>query len=417
MLFRTPLTLLTQYYIQLALLKNVPEESKKYSWRNVRNLGFVSFFTDMSSEMIFGILPLFIIDDLGAGKAALGLVEGMGEAVGYGTRTVSGTISDKVGKRKSLILLGYGLSTLAKPFFAVSASWAHVLGIRVTDRVGKGIRTSPRDALLADSIEPANTGKAFGLHRTMDQAGAIVGPLIAFGLLYYFEIRDVFWFSLIPGVIALFILARYVKERKIIPKNQSIISNFREVLHGKFLIFLLIMTVFSIGAFNFSFILVQSSEFGLENNFIPLVYVVINIMHTLIGLPSGILADKIGTEKVILVSFALFLLTCMIGFFETEFVLVGFVMAAIFGLYHGMTITAQRTMVSKYVSEQLRGTAFGAYYLFVGISFLIANLTFGLLWDSLGSQVAFGYSITTTVTAFILLSLFMIKTRQTINQK
>jgi len=340
MLFRTPLTLLTQYYIQLALLKNVPEESKKYSWRNVRNLGFVSFFTDMSSEMIFGILPLFIIDDLGAGKAALGLVEGMGEAVGYGTRTVSGTISDKVGKRKSLILLGYGLSTLAKPFFAVSASWAHVLGIRITDRVGKGIRTSPRDALLADSIEPANTGKAFGLHRTMDQAGAIVGPLIAFGLLYYFEIRDVFWFSLIPGVIALFILARYVKERKIIPKNQSIISNFREVLHGKFLIFLLIMTVFSIGAFNFSFILVQSSEFGLENNFIPLVYVVINIMHTLIGLPSGILADKIGTEKVILVSFALFLLTCMIGFFETEFVLVGFVMAAIFGLYHGMTITA-----------------------------------------------------------------------------
>lgn len=417
MLFRTPLTLLTQHYIQLTLLKNVPEESKKYSWRNVRNLGFVSFFTDMSSEMIFGILPLFIIDDLGAGKAALGLVEGMGEAVGYGTRTVSGTISDKVGKRKSLILLGYGLSTLAKPFFAVSASWAHVLGIRVTDRVGKGIRTSPRDALLADSIEPANTGKAFGLHRTMDQAGAIVGPLIAFGLLYYFEIRDVFWFSLIPGVIALFILARYVKERKIIPRNQSIISNFREVLHGKFLIFLLIMTVFSIGAFNFSFILVQSSEFGLGDNFVPLVYVVINIMHTLIGLPSGILADKIGTEKVILVSFALFLLTCMIGFFETEFVLVGFVMAAIFGLYHGMTITAQRTMVSKYVSEQLRGTAFGAYYLFVGISFLVANLTFGLLWDSLGSQVAFGYSITTTVTAFILLSLFMIKTRQTINQK
>ena len=245
-------------------------ESKKYSWKNVRNLGFVSFFTDMSSEMIFGILPLFIIDDLGAGKAILGLVEGMGEAVGYGTRTVSGTISDKMGKRKSLILLGYGLSTLAKPFFAISASWTHVLGIRVTDRVGKGIRTSPRDALLADSIEPANTGKAFGLHRTMDQAGAIIGPLIAFGLLYYFEIRDIFWFSLIPGVIALFILALYVKERKIIPKNQSILSNFREVLHGKFLIFLLIMTVFSIGAFNFSFILVQSSEFGLADNFVPL---------------------------------------------------------------------------------------------------------------------------------------------------
>ena len=140
-------------------------------------------------------------------------------------------------------------------------------------------------------------------------------------------------------------------------------------------------------------------------------------MHTLIGLPSGILADKIGTEKVILISFALFLLTCMIGFFETEFVVVGFVMATIFGLYHGMTITAQRTMVSKYVSENLRGTAFGVYYLFVGISFLIANLTFGLLWDIFGSQTAFGYSVATTVTAFVMLSLFVTKNKQTINQK
>lgn len=392
-------------------------ESKKYSWKNVRNLGFVSFFTDTSSEMIFGILPLFIIDDLGAGKAVLGLVEGMGEAAGYGTRTVSGTISDKVGKRKSLILLGYGLSTIAKPFFALSASWVHVFGIRITDRIGKGIRTSPRDALLADSIEPVNIGKAFGLHRTMDQAGAIIGPLIAFGLLYYFEVRDIFWFSLIPGVIALFILARYVKERKIIPKNQSILSNFREVLHGKFLLFLLIMTVFSVGAFNFSFVLVESSELGLEKNFVPLVYVVINIAHTLIGIPSGILSDRIGAEKILLISFGLFFITSMIGYFETEFIVIGFVMAAIFGLYHGMTITTQRTMVSRYVSEHLRGTAFGIYYLFVGISFLVANLVFGLLWDTFDSQGAFGYSMITTVIAIILLSVFVTKNKQTVSQK
>ena len=300
-------------------------EPKKYSWKNVRNLGFVSFFTDASSEMIFGILPLFIIDDLGAGKTLLGIVEGMGEAVGYSTRTVSGTISDKIGKRKPLILLGYGLSTLVKPFFAVSASWTHVLGIRITDRIGKGIRTSPRDALLSDSIEPINLGKAFGVHRTMDQAGAIIGPLIAFGLLYFFEIRDIFWFSLIPGSIALFILARHVKEQRITPKKQSVVSNFREVLHGRYLIFLLIMTVFSIGAFNFSFILVESSDLGLEKNFVPLVYVVINISHTLIGIPSGILADKIGAEKVLLISFGLFVLTSMIGYFETEYVLTGFV--------------------------------------------------------------------------------------------
>lgn len=403
-------------FITTKLLKIIKNMSKKSSWKNVRNLGFVSFFTDMSSEMIFGILPLFIIDELGVGKTVLGFVEGMGEAVGYGTRTVSGTISDKVGKRKPLILLGYGLSTLAKPFFALSTSWLHAFGVRVTDRIGKGIRTSPRDALLVDSIEPTKIGQAFGLHRTMDQAGAIIGPLIAFGLLYYFEVRDIFWFSLIPSAIALFILARYVNERKSTPTNQSVFANFRDVLHGKFLIFLLIMTVFSIGAFNFSFILVESSELGLEDNFIPLVYMVINITHTLVGLPSGILADKIGTEKVVLISFALFLLTCLIGFFEIEFVLIGFVMAAVFGLYHGMTITAQRTMVSKYVSDNLKGTAFGAYYLFVGISFLVANLTFGFLWDTFGSQLAFTYSIITTGISFVSLSIFMIKTKKTIQQ-
>jgi MFS family permease len=384
-------------------------ESRKYSWKNVRNIGFVSFFTDVSSEMIFGILPLFIIDDLGAGKALLGIVEGMGEAVGYGTRTISGTISDKMGKRKPLILLGYGLSTLTKPFFAVSASWTHVLGIRITDRVGKGIRTSPRDALLADSVEPVNLGKAFGLHRTMDQAGAIIGPLIAFGLLYYFEVRDIFWFSLIPGGIALVILVRYVKEIRITPKKQSVLSNFREVLHGKFLIFLLIMVVFSIGAFNFSFVLVKSSELGLEKNFVPLVYVMINIMHTLIGIPTGVLADKIGAEKVLLISFGLFVLTSMIGYFETEYILAGFVMAAIFGLHHGMTITAQRTMVSRYASEQLRATAFGVYYLFVGLSFLVANITFGFLWEAFSSQTAFEYSIATSLIGIVLLFGFILK--------
>lgn len=385
----------------------MPEDSKRYSWKNVRNIGFVSFFTDVSSEMIFGILPLFIIDDLGAGKAILGLVEGLGESVGYGTRTVSGTISDRIGKRKPLILLGYGLSTLTKPFFAISANWFHVLGIRITDRIGKGIRTSPRDALLADSVDPINFGKAFGLHRTMDQAGAIIGPLIAFGLLYYFEIRDIFWFSLIPSAIALYILAKHVKERRINPKNQSVISNFSEVLHGRFLIFLLIVTAFSIGAFNFSFILVESSDLGLEKNFVPLVYVVINIAHTIAGIPSGLLSDKIGAEKVLLIGFGLFAITSMIGYFEESFILFGFVMAVLFGLYHGITITCQRIMVSKFVSEQLRATAFGTYYLFVGISFLVSNLTFGFLWDSFGSQTAFGYSIITSMIGIVFLLVFI----------
>jgi MFS family permease len=372
--------------------------------KNVVNLGLVSFFTDVSTEMILGVLPLFIINELGASRALLGIIEGLGELVSNGSRTVSGALSDKLGKRKILIITGYGLSTIAKPLFALSTFWAHALAVRVGDRIGKGIRTSPRDALLSDSVKE-KVGRAFGIHRSLDQAGAIVGPLLAFALVPLIGVRGIFWFSFIPGIIAVLILVFLVKEKSIAPRSASVLSNFRNVLKGRFLLLIGILTIFSLGAFNFSFVLLKGMEADVAASLIPVIYAVINITHTAIGLPAGILSDRIGGERTLIIGYSLFFLVSIIGFaYSGSFVV--FVMAAIFGLYFGIAETVQRALVPKYIESELRATAYGVYYLFIGVSFLIANTVFGSLWDILGSQFAFSYSLIISGIAIGALALF-----------
>jgi MFS family permease len=194
-------------------LASEPNKQKRpIGMRNVTILGIVSFFTDFSTEMISGILPLFIITELGASRAILGAIEGSAEFVSYGFRLVSGSLSDKFHRRKIFILAGYALSTISKPFFSISFNWLDALIVRITDRVGKGTRTAPRDALISESVLETSVGKAFGLHRTLDQMGAIAGPIAGYVLLQFLEIRDIFVVSLIPGAIAIIILVFFVKE-------------------------------------------------------------------------------------------------------------------------------------------------------------------------------------------------------------
>ena len=188
------------------------QRRKSAGMRNVIALGLVSFFTDFSTEMILGILPLFIVTNLGAPKAILGGIEGSAELISYAFRTVSGSLSDRLRKRKIFVLAGYGLSTISKPFFAAATGWVDAFLVRAGDRVGKGLRTAPRDALIADSIPESVSGKAFGIHRTIDQMGAIVGPVAAFALLQVIDIRGIFLVSLIPGAVAVIILVFVVKE-------------------------------------------------------------------------------------------------------------------------------------------------------------------------------------------------------------
>lgn len=378
--------------------------------KNVKILGIVSFFTDLSSEMVFGILPYFITTTLGLSRAFLGVVDGSGELSSYAFRMISGALSDKMGKRKILVLAGYGLSTASKPFFSMANSWLDTLLIRNADRIGKGVRTAPRDALISESVSDQKHGRAFGIHRSLDQMGAIAGPLAAFFLLQFVDIRSIFIFSLIPGAVAVVILVFFVKEATSLElKNANLKALFGQTVKNnkQFVIFLIISGVFGIGAFSFSFVLLRSSEMGVEKNLISLVYLTINLTHAAIGLPAGILADKIRKEAVILVSYGVFVLSLLfMGF--TYGPGSAYLLAAIFGIYLGISETVQRAIIPRF-AESNRGTAFGIYNLISGVAFFASNVIFGYLWDEFGLILALWYSGITSAVASVCLAVFMKK--------
>lgn len=385
---------------------------EKNGMKNIRTLGLVSFFTDFSSEMVFGILPYFVTSTLGLSRTFLGLLDGSSELSSYAFRMISGTISDKIGKRKPLVILGYGLSTISKPFFSFANNWFDTFLIRNADRVGKGIRTAPRDALISESVPDAKHGKAFGLHRTLDQLGAIAGPLAAFLLLQIVDIRTIFLFSLVPSAIAVLILIFLVKEKTSskIGNTVKIFSLFGKALKNNrpFVFFLVISGIFGAGAFNFSFVLLRSSELGVEKNYVPLVYLAINVAHAAIGLPIGALSDRIRKEFVILISYGIFgiSLFLMSIAYDTS---TAYVVAAVFGLYLGISETVQRAIIPRFVDSNLRGTAFGIYNLVSGIAFFAGNVIFGFLWDSFSLDVALWYSGAITMMAICGLILFIKK--------
>ena len=334
--------------------------------RNVAAFGVVSFFSDFSTEMILAILQLFIVSSLGLSKAALGSIEGSAELISYAFRMISGTMSDKVGRRKSFIIIGYALSTVSKPFFAATSEWMDTFLVRASDRIGKGIRTSPRDALIADSVTEKRVGKAFGIHRTIDQMGAIIGPVAAFALLHITNIRGVFLFSLIPGAIAVIVLIFFVKEVIIKGKADSI----------------------------------------------PLVYAVINITHTAVGIPSGIMADKIGKEKVLMIGYAIFAVSASLMSLLYGNVLYAFTIGAIYGVYMGISETMQRAILPRHVSPDLMGSAYGLYNLVIGTTLFVGNILIGLLWDKYNINFATTYSITMSIAAMTGM-LFFIRTHST----
>ncbi|HZA69109.1 MAG TPA: MFS transporter [Nitrososphaeraceae archaeon] len=379
--------------------------------RNVTVLGIVSFFTDFSTEMIAGMLPSFIVTELGASKALLGGIEGSAELVSYAFRLVSGSLSDKFHRRKIFILFGYGLSTISKPFFSVSFNWTDVLLVRISDRIGKGVRTAPRDALISDSVTETTSGKAFGIHRSLDQSGAIAGPIAGYALLQFFDVRDIFILSLIPGVIAVIILVFFVKE--VIGKDitEGIQRNFLYLLNQNrpFTILLLITGIFGLGAYNFSFVLLKSSDLGVIESTIPLVYAAINITHTAVSIPSGILADRIGKEKVLVLGYGVLLVSSFLMVLLSGNFLYAFVVALIYGIYLGVTETVQRAVLPKYVDSNVRGTAYGLYNLVIGVGFFIGNILFGYLWDAYSLDVAISFSSIFVAGAMIGMIMFIKK--------
>jgi len=395
------------------------EEKRKQevsAYRNIFALGFVSFFTDVSSEMVFSLLPTFIIGLPGSNEAILGLIEGSAESLSYGLRAFSGFFSDKFRKRKIIVLIGYAFSNIVKPFFYLAQTAAQVLIIRIADRVGKAVRTAPRDALISESVSEKHRGAAFGLHRTLDQTGAIIGPIIASVsmLMLGLSERDIFLISFVPGLVAIIILLLVVQEK--VGKSTGkirLLDGVGTVLKGDFRLLLIVVAIFSLGSFNYSFLLIHAEESGISPSFIPLVYATINIAHTLVAIPSGLLSDKIGKEKALLLGYGAFFVTDILLFISPKTQLYSLFMAVIFGAYMGIIETVQRAMVPKYAESAFRGTAYGFYYLVAGFAFFGANTVVGALWHNFGSSIAALYSLTSTSMAIIGMLLFLLKRRKT----
>ena len=386
-------------------------QPEKAGFKNVVRLGYVSLFTDLSTEMILGLLPVFIHDQLGASYALIGLIEGSAEAVNNSFRILSGAITDRIARRKPLVLLGYALSSFAKPLFALTTNWGQAFIVRVTDRAGKGARTSPRDALISDSIAKSHAGKAFGIHSSLDQIGAVLGPLIAFFAFPLIGFRGIFWLSFAPAIISLIILIFFVTETMGLTKQRHFFENAAAVLNRRFVYLLVALGIFSIGAYNFSFILLRASSLGIPDGQIPLVYVTINALSVVAAFPSGMLADKIGKIPVLFLSYLAFLVTSVTGIILVGNWSYGFVIAAVFGIYLGISDPVQRAIIPDFTKNELKGTAYALYYLMVGVSSFVANSIFGFLWTAMSSSVAFQYTVVTSAAGAVALMLLFVVTR------
>ncbi|MGQ9523251.1 MAG: MFS transporter [Armatimonadota bacterium] len=383
--------------------------------RNVWAMGAVSFLTDFSTEMIYPLLPAFITNTLGASKAFLGVMEGLAESLASLIKLFSGALADKMGIRKPIVLAGYSLSSLSKPVVALATAPWHVLALRLADRTGKGIRTAPRDALLADSVVEARRGAAFGLQRTMDHAGAISGPLAAAALLGLLagNMRLVFALSAVPALLCLLVLAAFVKEVKPEGRHSEVDGTVLSLrpFDRVFLAYLAIVVLFTLGNSSDAFILLRAGDMGLSAPLVPIAWVVLHIVKMLTSMPAGILSDKIGRRKLIIAGWAVYAMVYA-GFAVGHAPMHAWVLFAVYGVYFGFTEGVEKAFVADLVPADLRATAYGAFNFAVGIGALPASVLMGLLWNSYGPKWAFGFGAAMAMVASLLLTLLVREGRQ-----
>lgn len=354
-------------------------------------LGLVSLFMDISSELIHALLPVFIVGTLGAGAVWLGLIEGVAEATAAIVKIFSGALSDRWGKRKPLLLLGYGLAAITKPLFPLAGSTATVFVARFIDRIGKGIRGAPRDALVADCTAPEQRGAAYGLRQSLDTVGAFIGPLLAIAMLMLFtsNLRAVFWIAVIPAFIAVGILWFGVKEPAHIETTSKRVVELRpRDLPKAFWTLAIVAAFFTLARFSEAFLILRGSVLGLPIVWTPLVLVVMNIAYMLSAYPAGRLADRLSRVHLLMFGCVILIVANVVLAMATTpvFALVG---AALWGLHMGFTEGIFATMVADAAPAQLRGTAFGVFNLLRGVLLLLASVIAGLLWDQIGPATTF----------------------------
>jgi MFS family permease len=370
--------------------------------KNIFFLGLVSFLTDISSDMVYPLLPVFLTEVLHSSKVFVGLIEGVAESTASLFKIFSGWFSDKIGKRKPLVILGYSLSSISKPLLALVTYGWQVLFLRFGDRVGKGVRTSPRDALIAESSAENRRGVSFGLHRAMDSAGAIFGPLLAFLFLPLLNknYRHLFLLASIPAFFSVLVLFLWVKEIKI-RKKESVISEREKgfSFDNKFKLFILVVAIFTLGNSSDAFLFLRAKSLGMNLIFIPLLWGFFNLVYSLSSIPAGILSDRIGRKKVILIGFTVYGLAYLGFAFATQALHI-WGLFALYGVYYGISDGALRAFVADMVKdEDKRGTAYGFYHGAVGLCALPASLIMGFLWQGFGAAVAFSFGAILAIVA------------------
>lgn len=374
--------------------------------KNVFTAGLVSLFMDISSEMIYPILPIFLTTVLGASKSTIGIIEGIAESTASILKIFSGWLSDKLGKRKFLMTIGYGVSVLSRPIMATAGNWTDVLTARFVDRFGKGVRTAPRDAIIADSVENNNLGKAFGFHRSLDTLGAVIGPGIAFFVLAMFmnNFRLVFWLSLIPGIIAVCLIIFFITEKRHVREGAELPRLTFKDFNGDFRHYILVITVFSIGNSSDAFLILRAENVGVPKEFIPIIYLIFNLVYSLSSTPLGILADKIGMKRMILFSFIFYAgIYAGLAFATGKLHIIA--LFILYGLFKGMSEGTQRAYLASTAPPERKATAFGIYHMTVGIALLPASIIAGALWDKIGPEATFLYGTATALLAFVLFSI------------
>lgn len=368
--------------------------------RNVWAVGLTSFFMDVSSEMVLNILPLFLSNILGVRTNIIGLIEGVAEATASILKLFSGWLSDKLGGRKWLAVTGYGLSALSKPFFYIAGSWGLIAGIRWADRVGKGMRTAPRDALVADSVTDETRGLAFGFHRAMDTAGALVGILIAVIVVWLSQrntldlsrstFQTVVLISLLPAFLA--VLSMIVVARDVPVKNQRSAPKFSLSSMGRpFGIFLAIVSIFTLGNSSDAFLVLRAQNLGVSVIGILVMLAVFNLIYSLVSTPAGSLSDKIGRRRLIIGGWLVYA-AIYFGFALAQAVWQVWLFFVVYGLYYGMAYGSANALVADLVPENLRGTAYGTYHAVTGLLAFPSSLIAGILWEGAGAWNGFGPS-------------------------
>lgn len=375
--------------------------------KNVFFTGLTSFFTDTSTKMIYSVMPLFLLS-IGASKTSISLIEGIAESTASLFKAFSGYWSDKIGKNKPFMLIGYGVTALVTPLYAFVRFPLQILFLRFFERIGKGLRAAPRDSLISGSVEKNEAGKNFGFHKAMDNSGAILGPLIAFLLLLFFPLNytNIFLLATIPAILGVISIAVFIKEAKTTKNDKNRKFHLKQ-LPKKFYFFLLIVFVFTLGNSADALLLVKTAETGIDKSYVPFVYMIFNTVSVLLAIPLGKISDKKGREILIITGFIIYsIVYFLFGRFNSLNIFI--FLFVLYGLYSALTDVSQKALISDIVSTELKGTGFGLYHAVLGITLLPASLIAGVLYDKVNSNAPFYFGSVMALIAAIMMIFFTV---------